>query len=54
MLIVDILYVNPLNLEVALKFQCMVLPPEGESFLVIARFKPGDTFEHSTLDCAEE
>jgi hypothetical protein len=54
MLIVYILNVNPLYLEVAFKFKGMVFPPKRESFLVVARFEPGYTFEHSTFDCAEE
>jgi hypothetical protein len=35
MLVVDILDVDPLNLEVAFKLQSVVFPPKGESLLMV-------------------
>lgn len=54
MLVIDVLDIHPLELEIALKFERMVFPPEGEGLLVIARLEPGDSFEHAALDCTEE
>lgn len=53
-LIIDILDVDPLNLEVSFELQCMVLPPKGESFFVICRFESSYTFEHAALHRAKE
>lgn len=36
MLVIDVLDVDPLDLEVPLEFERVVLPPVGESFLVVA------------------
>lgn len=54
MFVVDVLDVDPFELEVALEFQRVVFPPERESFFVVARFESCDTFEHAAFDCAEE
>lgn len=52
--IIDILDIDPLDLEVALELERVVLPPEGEGLLVVGRFEAGDALEHAALDCAEE
>jgi len=34
--VVDVFDVNPLNFEVSFKFQCVIFPPKGKSFLLVA------------------
>lgn len=36
MLIIDVLYVYPFNLEITLELECMIFPPEGKSLLMIS------------------
>lgn len=52
--IIDILDIDPLDLEVSLELQRVILPPKGEGFLVIGGLQPGDSLKHAALDCAEE
>ena len=54
MFVIDVFNVDPLYLEVALEFEGVILPPEGEGLLVVAGFQPGHAFKHTTFDCAEE
>lgn len=53
-LVVDVLDVDPLDLEEALELEGVVLPPEGEGLLMEAGLESGHALEHSALDCAEE
>lgn len=52
--IIDVLDVDPLDLEVALELERVVLPPEGEGLLVVGGLEAGNALEHAALDCAEE
>ena len=52
--IIDVLDVDPLDLEVALELERVVLPPEGEGLLVVGRLQPRHALEHAALHCAEE
>ena len=54
MFVVNILDEDPLNLEIALELEGVVLPPEGECFFVVSRPKPGDALEHPAFDCTEK
>jgi len=53
-LVVDVFDVDPFELEVSFELERVVLPPEGESFFMVARLESSDTFEHTAFDCTEE
>lgn len=54
MFIIDILDVDPLDLEVALELKRVVLPPKGEGLLVVGGLEASHALEHAALDCTEE
>jgi hypothetical protein len=53
-LVVDVLDVEPLDLEEAFELERVVLPPEGEGLLVVAGSQPRHSLEHPALHSAEE
>lgn len=54
MFIIDVLDIDPLDLEVSLELEGMIFPPEWEGFLMIGRFESGYSLKHAAFDCAEE
>lgn len=53
-LVVDVLNVDPLEFEVALELAVLILPPEREGLVVVARNQASDTLKMTTLDSTEE
>ena len=52
--IIDIFDIDPLDFEIALKFQGMILPPERESLLMIPWFQTSHSFKHPTFYSTEK
>ena len=54
MIIIDIFYVQPLDMEIIPKFVIEIVPPVREQIIVDTGGQSCNSFKHSTFDDAEE